>query len=446
MTGRASGGRPRRVLPLVLLGALLLAGCDGDGSVAGGTGGLEVTDSAGVTVVRDASDEVVLSVREALVVGVAEGDPELQFHRVRDVAPDPEGGFWVADAHEAIRRFDAEGRYVRSVGGRGEGPGEAQAFLSLRAIPGRVLATGSPPRILLFGSDGAFLGSRSAVPDDGGFDLPLGWSGEEWVFMTERASLPGGGDHRTAPSGPLPLIRASVELMRSADPTARGERVGTFVGRILTARGAAGPRVLGNPSFAVDGSGNLFVSDSLRYRIEVYGMDGSLRRVVERPVPSTSLPDPDDFEAEVRAEVERTFREGIPGVIPTGMAESVMADQVEQITSAATAAPLPPHLPFIDDVLAAPDGTLWVRRADRHPRPAARAVAHSFGYVPWAWAEPWKAGPVLDILDPDGAYRGTVELPRDYVPMAVDGDRVYGSLFDELGVERVVVYEVGSGV
>ena len=49
---------------------------------------------------------------------------------------------------------------------------------------------------------------------------------------------------------------------------------------------------------------------------------------------------------------------------------------------------------------------------------------------------------VLDVFTADGKYRGTVELDGLYQPMAVTPDRVYGVLYDELGVEFLVAYSV----
>jgi hypothetical protein len=76
-------------------------------------------------------------------------------------------------------------------------------------------------------------------------------------------------------------------------------------------------------------------------------------------------------------------------------------------------------------------------------------VAHGFGFVRYAWHPAWRAPQVFDLFDPDGAYRGTVELPFDMEPKQTNGTlaeggpslRLYAVHTDELGVERVVVLE-----
>ncbi len=75
-------------------------------------------------------------------------------------------------------------------------------------------------------------------------------------------------------------------------------------------------------------------------------------------------------------------------------------------------------VPAVRDILAAPDGTIWVRR---NPR------VESLG--------------TFDVLSPEREYAGTatdVPAPIAFMP---DGD-VVGVERDELDVERVVVYEV----
>jgi hypothetical protein len=105
----------------------------------------------------------------------------------------------------------------------------------------------------------------------------------------------------------------------------------------------------------------------------------------------------------------------------------------------------PAHLPFIGRILVAPRGELWIERADRHPRPGLRAIAHSTGYVRHAWPPEWTAAQVYDLFSATGTYRGTVQFSADFHPMAATSQRVYGVLYDEFGVEYVVAYQVTGG-
>jgi hypothetical protein len=217
--------------------------------------------------------------------------------------------------------------------------------------------------------------------------------------------------------------------------------IATFPGRLLTSRGAAGPFLLGDPSLAADGRGYIYTSDTLSYRVEVHDLYGQRRRVVARTVPTRQIPG--DFAAQVREGVMMTFAEGIEGIVQSGMNAQRM-QEVDRIVAGSIPPHAPPHFRFIDRILVTPEGTLWVERADRHPRPAMRAVAHAFGYVHWAWHPSWRAPQVFDVFDPDGRYQGTTEVPFEVRVLAVSADRLYGVEFDEFGVERVVILRLGN--
>ena len=123
-----------RVAALLAIAALL--GCAGDGPSAdsGGTR-TEVTDSAGVQLVRNAGGAVFDSVLAPdLVVGTVDGPEELQFFRIMALAVTPEGGMLVSDRSGTIREFDAAGAFVGRYGSRGDGPGEFQLPVRLFAL------------------------------------------------------------------------------------------------------------------------------------------------------------------------------------------------------------------------------------------------------------------------------------------------------------------------
>lgn len=411
-------------------------------------GALEVADSAGVQIVRDARSETALSLREVLRVGVVEGDPDYQLDRVRDVAPDGEGAFWVVDADPSLRRYDAQGRLVARAGGAGSGPGEAEGYWSVFVTDDEILALGSPPTLQRFTRDGTFLDSRPPQTEGGGLLQVLGRTDHGLVLGALRFQAAPGGGHGIETGG-ASLSRGTMELFTAPDTLDPVTPVGSFPGRLLTAQGGAGPWLLGDPSFAVDRRGWIHVSDTLSYRIETWDTEGRLRRVVERPLEPRRIPS--DFEDRVRAGFEQTFEDGIDPFLPPGLTPQ-RREEIERLTARSQPPSNPPHFRFIDRILASPQGDLWVERADRHPRPALRAVAHGFGYVRFSWHPAWRAPQVFDLFDPDGEYRGTLELPFDMEPKRVEGTlaeggpppRLYAVHSDELGVERVVVLEVGS--
>ena len=156
-----------------------------------------------------------------------------------------------------------------------------------------------------------------------------------------------------------------------------------------------------------------------------------------RSVPSQ--PYTPGLEAEIEAGVRDALRNGPP---PRPVNQEELARLVAQALPAAT----PDHLPFLESLLVSREGFIWAQRADRHPRPAMRAVAAAFGYIRAVWPPAWRAPSVFDLFTPDGVYRGTVEVPSEFVPLAVTHDRIFGFVRDELDVEYVVAYSIDDGV
>jgi hypothetical protein len=83
----------------------------------------------GVTVVKNPKEPVytedICIVDEELTIGKAEGSKEYMLSGVIDIAADNSGNIYAADRKEnCIRVFDTNGRYVRTIGRSGQGPGE----------------------------------------------------------------------------------------------------------------------------------------------------------------------------------------------------------------------------------------------------------------------------------------------------------------------------------
>src|SRR5690606_35560724 len=84
----------------------------------------EVTDGAGIQIVRNSGVGDTLVLEPDLVIGTVHGPEELQFYGVLDIAVLHDGRILVSDRSGAIREFSADGDYVRRLGRRGAGPGE----------------------------------------------------------------------------------------------------------------------------------------------------------------------------------------------------------------------------------------------------------------------------------------------------------------------------------
>ena len=68
--------------------------------------------------------QIKLDLGEELRIG-KEGDEQTQFFRVMDVGVDPSGRIYVVDARNfRVQVFDPSGKYLRTIGRQGQGPGE----------------------------------------------------------------------------------------------------------------------------------------------------------------------------------------------------------------------------------------------------------------------------------------------------------------------------------
>src|SRR5688500_9686897 len=79
---------------------------------------------------------------EDLRIGALEGREELTFGRVSQMAVGRDGSIFVFDdPATAIRQFDSTGAFLRTLGRRGQGPGEHRLVLGMAVLSDGRLAT-----------------------------------------------------------------------------------------------------------------------------------------------------------------------------------------------------------------------------------------------------------------------------------------------------------------
>lgn len=407
-----------------LAAALLLAGCGGERSSP--SAGVSVRDSADVEIVTSAVADRPFAVSEVLRIGVVDGDPDYLFDGIRSVAIASDGSIWVSDSDPRIRRYSAEGAFITAAGGEGSGPGESpRGYGDVWTADSVVVVIPYSADVQVFGGDGAFLGGRSIATPEGRAAYPMGSVGNGWIFRQEVT--PEGADRRLR-----------TEWVVLAAPLFEGEMtpVLTLPGtpRVRTVEGgvSSGAYLDGFPYLGV-GEDRIYYSDAVGYEVRVFDPTGRLMRIVRRDT------DPIPVEPDLMNGIEAELEAGWPEVSGGAALDATQRDRM--LFAAAPSHP-PEHLPFLDRVLPSPDGSIWVRRADQHPNPPALAAARALGYLESFWPERWRSASVFDLFDADGAYRGTARLPVEFSPLAVSGDRIYGTVIDALGVHYVAAYAV----
>jgi hypothetical protein len=107
--------------------------------------------------------QIKLDLGEELRIG-KEGDEQSQFFRVRDVGADARGNIYVLDTRNfRVQVFDPSGKYLRTIGRNGQGPGEFEmpSILRLGGNPGNIYVLDRFRRVSLFDAQGIYLRSVS---------------------------------------------------------------------------------------------------------------------------------------------------------------------------------------------------------------------------------------------------------------------------------------------
>ena len=403
--------RPSRGCRGGLLGLLLLlslAACEAPADGGPGEWQAERETVDGVEVVRTVSGSVwaePMELVEEISIGVLDGDEAYMFGRIHEVAPDGRGGVYVFDGlAPALRHYDADGRYVRTLGGPGEGPGEyGDAVLGMgRLSDGRlVLRDARNGRFNMYDPDGSPAGQ---------------WTLASGLF-TNRATYIDTADHIYAriltgpvePDTPWPIgllhLSPDGEILDTIpSPPFAGEPTG------------AGGAMIPSKYWDLHPHGYMVVGVSDRYAVELRKPEGTLR--IEKPGDRIQL----HPEERAEREAQRAYR-------------------IEQQGQFMTSQPLPtPRIkPYFRNIYAGEDGTVWVlvhREASPRERRPEDDERDPDGPPLSLWSEPT----VFEVFEADGTFLGEVHVPPRTTLYTYSLDEVWAGRrgeFDEVYLVRM---------
>ena len=401
--------------------ALAFIAC-GEGGEAPGQSA-EAFDSAGISIVTSPSADAVyagVAGEPALVVGELEGPEELLFGRIASVARDERGNLVVADLRTGeIRIFGADGGHLRSLGGRGEGPGEFQAlFGAWPAVGGSIVAADRRlERISQFDSMGSLVGTaKLSGSDDVAVLTPVGLAGPETFLSRVRPLFMPGMDESSpdALEETLDGEEAPPEFFlrhgldgQVVDTLARrpgrrsklstSESGNTMLMELIVVPFSPEPSATGSAH-------GVAITGGTEYEISLFDSSGQLSRIsrlAERPAVRTDQ----HLEAYVR-------NSGNPFLQDEASIGKMIANYRKM--------PLPESLPAYTDLRIADTGEIWARRYSLR------------GATLYRW----------DVFGTDGGYRGWLEVPSSFRIEEVSRGQIVGIATDELGVERVEVRDL----
>lgn len=343
---------------------------------------------------------------ESLRIGSAVAEEADAFGNVASFTLDGLGRLWIGDSQaKDVRVFDADGRFVRTVGQPGEGPGEFGSVGSVRRGPeGHIWVTDSDlGRYEVFDTVGNRVGGHRMPLRFGGF-----WMSGLFFqpdYSEEHPDRRVYRIHRLTANGTLEPDGRVFELLDPPpDPPAieYGDGVRTWV---IPAPFTPNYDWSLGPDFDFWWSDGLDVAG--RYEIRRVNLaSGDTLRTIVRQYESVAVSD-----AERIAAVERTL-------------QNVRTDRGVRSARRPSdrAMRVVPHVyPPFQNFSRSRDGTLWVRR-----------------YI----AEGIES---FDIFDNEGRYLGQPELPGGFGSTSVRlirEDRMYVIDTDELGVDYVVRLEI----
>ena len=414
-----------RVSPVAIVLMVTAWACSGE---RGASWNGSITDSAGITIVRNPTtglwgDGEGWTLTEALRIGSAEGEPEYQFGQLLpaqsiDIASD--GRIVVFDAQgQHIEVFTPDGKYERTIGQAGNGPGEigpGQQSQMLMA-PGDTIffSDMGNQRVSLWTLDGTFV--RSFPLEVASGILPIRWVSADdgrIVAQMRRIAFPGS----TAAPDSMDAI-----TVRRLDGTVGDTLMRVPSGKTFSITGGL-PEwnfFVPEPVWALWGSRILYaVNDN--YRIGVY-QGGVLERVIEKPFTLDPVTDADQL----------PMKESLRKLM---VAQGAPPQVVTQLVS--TRMHFAPNYPAFAQMLEGPDSTILVQsivpvsKLSDEERENFDFLSGSMGSREW------------DVFDDQGRYLGQVTMPLRFQPVKFVGHAVYGIQRDELDVQYVVKLAIGK--
>jgi len=388
------------------VGGALLVAC---GTGENGAEPYVVRDSAGIRVAESTAPAWTpaeawrLSAEPALTVGAVEGPAAQLLGRPVAVVLQADGGVVVADRDAGeIRWFDAAGAHLRTLGGRGSGPGEFSELYDLFRVPGdllvaadfagrrltvlttagevaRLLDVGQPPPTGRF-PDGRWFQSVS-LPPEGGVQLGAQRYGSALLAVNE-----GGG-----PPDTLAVLQGMDAMHVEMN----------FDGRVQV---MGQPFPYGRFRMSELHEGTIWTSDGTAFALAQLDPDGTVRSLVRRP--------------------------GERRPVTEALRERYVADRLAAAPEAARPAVrqrmerlvFPDTMAAWQQMVVDAEGNAWARHHE----------------LPDDTVHTWS------VFTPDGRWLGEVETPADLAVMAIGHGRVAGIWRDDLDVPFVHVHTLDN--
>ncbi|MEO7521419.1 MAG: 6-bladed beta-propeller [Gemmatimonas sp.] len=367
---------------------------------------------------------------EEVRIGVADGDEEYMFGMVSGVGVGERGAIVVGDYQvPVVRMYDAQGKFLRNVGRRGEGPGEYRTVFLRAFRDGRIAVWDHRIQRLTYYSAAGETPSSIRVPsgllsadlfrvDRHGFAyvrtalLGSAAVSENWPFGWIRVSPAGKViDTIVVPRDPKPDDSW-------VSPTPAGyDR--PFTRALLTTLSGDGALVVGENR-----------STGASYSFELRKPGAPVIRV-ERAYTPVPLND-EEF---------RQWTASARYIENSARAPITSNRMVQQAPPRARHYNIPRVKPAYSEFRTDIDGRVWVRRYVTAVKRASAERAKGDNRPQRTWREQ----PTYDVFEADGRFMGTIVLPWNASFEEASGTAVYITLEGADGEEIVARYRIVPG-
>ena len=406
-------------LPRVVVVAVLSPLATVSSQVVRDSGGIQIVEnrSPGLTAARawriDPAPMVAIGGQQADTDTLNELNLVMGITRLND------GRYAVGvQASHAVRFYDARGKYLGFAGRKGQGPGEFQQIMGVWSTGGDTLAVLDLGEIEIFTAEGKFVAQGASRTRADRFAYPVS-------VLSDRSYL---GLHYNEASLTSPAAgrsRTSHAVVHVSRDGLRFDTVGTFLWpeQIFDGRSRWGRSVVFSNASVVEGNDKrFFVASPVNPEIAEFTLAGKQTRLIR--LPDRGAKTPDEAIQAYRAHVMAS-----PGEDGRPMPPAMKARFAQMLESTVYAERLPPFGEMILDK----SGNLWVQRYNYRsalltPGPVRTQTMNV--------ASRW------DVIDANGRWITTVDLPARFTPVEIGADYVAGLGRDEDEVEQVRVFRL----
>jgi hypothetical protein len=358
------------LVSIILLSRWLSAAGQGQKPVWKG----KIETENGIKVVKNPKDplygEIKLELQEDLSIGGNEKEENYYFPKGVFIAVDDQGNIFAADmGNFRIQKYDKAGKYLRSIGRKGQGPGEFQ-YPSMICFDneGNLWVSDLPTRGLkVFSPDGSYKKSVLLMT----FIQPSFYvSKEDFIFGMEQSYM--------APKGPR------IAIVKLNPDGSSAETLAQFQGELKP----------NQPAYALHTYTNFIVLCRLNPTAFCYGFSADYKIFVADGRGKTS------FVIEKEENPQSITGKEKESILKKGMMGGVARAKIEKIEDAAV---FPPHRPYFGKILADDAGRIYVTK---RPSVLDQSKVQEF-----------------DVFSKDGIYLYRAKLP--FIPEIIKAGFIY---------------------